>query len=214
MVIGQKKYTGSNNNLEKRVIEISGEKSMVRSFENGLKNFQEKKDYSLSDNGLGEKTYTIYLPKLKRAICENLKSFIRITGFEDEEFIVKIKKDSEREFDFDNNFNFNEKDKEKNKITYPTYKEFISDTSQTKDLTAEEEQRFKDEDINFFDSSHQSELEKRKKEKEKLEESDIKKKGSDLKNTQQEVHGKWTKIDGHWYFLPSLISFILLLLSI
>src|SRR6516162_730904 len=120
MVIGQKKYTGNDDNLEKRVIEIIGEKSMVRSFENGLKNFQEKKDYLIFDNGLGEKVYTVYSLELKKGIREALKGFIRISNVGNEEFVVKVNQGSEEDmenFDFGSSSSFDKKDR-KNQITY------------------------------------------------------------------------------------------------
>lgn len=166
MVIGQKKFTGVGNKLEKRIIEISGEKSLVRSFENGLKNFQVKKDYLISDNGLGKKIYTIYSSELKKGICETLKDFVRISGFGEEDFVVEI-----RESNFGNSSNFfNEKDRKdkdnkKNQITYSTDEEkFGSSVPRIRDLTAEEEQKLKDEGVEFIDSSQKEKLEKEKNE--------------------------------------------------
>src|SRR4030095_15859094 len=165
MVIGQKKFTETGNKLEKRVIEIVGEKSMVRSFENGLKNFKEKKDYLFFDNGLGEKSYTIYSSELKKGICEVLKDFIKVSGFGDEEFIVKVKESSEKEFGFGDNSNLlnekDRKDKEKNQITYSTGKELVPNVPQIRDLTAEEEQKLKDEGVEFVDSSKRGKKEEK-----------------------------------------------------
>jgi hypothetical protein len=164
MVIGQKKYTGVGNKLEKRIIEIVGESSMVRSFENGLKNFQEKKDYLIFDNDLGKKTYTIYSSELKKGICEALKDYIRISGFGEEEFVVEIKKGNEKEFGFEIN-DKDRKDKEKSQITYPI--EPVSDASKIKDLTEKEAQKFQDEGVKSVSSSQVKDRKENKKETER-----------------------------------------------
>jgi hypothetical protein len=94
MVIRQTQTFGKDWVVDKRIIKVQGEKDMVSSFENKLRNsnFLEEKDYFVSDDGHEGKVYTIVSYQLKKILCEIINPLLRINEWEvgEEEFIVKM----------------------------------------------------------------------------------------------------------------------------